>query len=193
MKKKIVAILALMFVLVGCGVSAEEYGNELQGVAEEILDNSAEVEDILGNYSEVWSYSIKSRGAIPVKVMAQVAGLDEEDIEAHFEVNSANNVPDDFSANVHSLVSYYEETGKIKEIEGKSDDIKEQISELNNPKDDFESAYNEVLDMYDLSKQYINLATDPSGSLQDFNTNKNELSDDILSKYNRLEVVMPNK
>lgn len=193
MKKKIVAILALVFVLVGCGVSAEEYGNSLQETADEIIENSENVEEILNMYSKVWDYSIQNRGAIPIEEMMVVTGFDEKTVREAFEINIADNVPNDFSKNIHSLVSYYESTGKLKEIEEKSSEIKEQISDLNNPKDEFESAYNEVLDMYDLSKQYINLATDPSGSLQDFNTNKNELSNGILSKYNRLEVVMPNK
>lgn len=193
MKKKIVAILALMFVLVGCGVSSEEYSNDLQSTADEILENSTEIEDVLNMYSKVWDYSIQSRSAIPIEEMMAVTGFDEETVREAFEINIADNVPNDFSINIHSLVSYYEGTGKLKEIEEKSNETKEQISDLNNPKDEFESAYNEILDMYDLSKQYLNMALDPSGSLQDFNTNKNELSSDILSRYNRLEVVMPNK
>lgn len=191
MKKKILAVLTLVFVLAGCGVSAKEYGNELQATADEILDNSDEVGNILNMYSTVWSYSIQSKGAIPVEEMMQVTGFDEETVRENFEINVADNIPNDFSINIHSLVAYYESTGKLKEIEEKSNEIKEQISDLNNPKDEFESAYSELLDMYDLSKQYINMATDPNGSLQDFNTNKNELSNNILSKYNRLEVVMP--
>lgn len=191
MKKKIVTILALLFVLVGCGVSAEEYSDSLQETANEILNYSSETEEILIMYSKVWDYSIQSRGAIPVEEIMQVTELDENTVREAFEINTAGNIPNDFSTNIHSLVSYYANTGKLEEIEEKSNEIKEQISDLDNPKGEFESAYNDLLNMYDLSKQYINMATDPNGSLQDFNEHKNELSNEILNKYNHLEVAIP--
>lgn len=195
MKNSLIVWLSLLslFLLIGCNNSeGAEYKSNLQSVADEIVDNASGVDEMLDVYSAVWSHSIKSRGAIPIDEMVVVTGFDRQDVETHFIVNNAGNVTDDFSVNIHSVNSYYEDTGKLDEIRENSNDIKDKMSELNDPSSDFEQVYEELLDMYNYSEEFNEMALDPSGSSQSFNDDKNQLLKDINSKYKRIEVIIPN-
>ena len=178
--------------LAGC--NSEEttsYRSDLQSVADKMLENGATVETLLYQYSKVWSYSIESKGAIPVQEMMALTGFSEDTVRDHFEINGAGNITDDFSTNIHSLNLYYVSIGSLEEIEEASKDIKSKITELNEPPEGYEKVYGEILDMYTYSEEYIEMALNPNGSLQSFNQNKNQLSSDILSKHKRIEATMP--
>lgn len=195
--KRVLTVLFLsviLFTLAGCdSKKTAEYRTDLQNVAGAMLDNASKAEEIVEYYAIVWNHSIKSRGAIPVEEMSTVTGIEQDVIQEYFEINNAGNIPNDFSINIHSLNAYYEGTGQLEEIKNTSDDIKNKISELNEPPKEYKKVYDEVLDMYNLSEKYIEMALNPSGSLQSFNEDKKQLSDDIVSKYKRIEVIMPSK
>lgn len=190
----VIFLLVSMVFLSGCNNAAvTEYREELQSTADEMLTIAADAEDILNMYASVWSHSIQSRGSITVSEMANITGLNESEVREHFVINSIGNIPDDFSTNVQSMVSYYKTTGKLDEIEMTSEDIKKKISELNNPPEGYTDVYNELLDMYIYIEEYTGLALNPTGSLQSFNDNREQLTSDILGKYTRIEVVMPSE
>jgi predicted outer membrane protein len=192
-RKHIFIILSLILLLAACGNKDEEYKADTQGVADEILENSAKVENILNEYSSIWKFSIENSSAIPVDEMAAHTGFSQEEVKEVFLINAAGNVPNDFSTNVHYLKMHYEGNGEIDEITKKSDDIKKRVSDLNDHPKGYDKAYEEILDMFDLSEKYIEMALNPSGSLQSFNEEKNKISSDILSKHKRIEVVMPSE
>lgn len=129
---------------------------------------------------------IESGTAIGVGKMAIKTGLDEEVIRDYFEINSIGNVSGEFSSNVNSLKSYYRAIGKLEEIEEISKEIKNKINELNDPPKGYEKVYDEVLDMFIYSEEYIEMALNPSGSLQSFNEDKNRLTSEIVSKFKRI-------
>lgn len=192
MKKLLFLIIVSLIVLAGC--NSEEttsYRSDLQSVADKMLENGTTVETLLDQYSKVWSYSIESKGAIPVQDMMALTGFSEDKVRDHFEINGAGNITDDFSTNIHSLNLYYDSIGSLEEIEEASKDIKSKITELNESPEGYEKVYDEILDMYTYSEEYIEMALNPNGSLQSFNQNKNQLSSDILSKHKRIEATMP--
>lgn len=189
MKKALFLLICSVFLLTGCG--GKKYGEELQNVADDILDNSAEIEGLLNEYSRIWSFSIESGDFIEIEDMANEMGISEDDINEYFALSALGDVPGDFSTNIYSLNSYYKETGVLDEIEKTSDEIKNKMSDLKKPPKGYEDVYDEVLEMYDLSEKYLEMALNPSGSLQEFNGSKNELTDKILSKHKRIEVIMP--
>lgn len=196
LKKTLTALLLIvsLLALAGCGdKKTAEYKTDLQSVADSMLDNSAAAETILNQYATVWDYSIKSRGAIPIDEMSTITGFERGVIEKYFKINNAGNIPNDFSINIHSLNAYYEGTGQLEEIKSLSNDVKSKVSGLNEPPKGFEKVYEEVLDMYNLSEEYIDMALNPSGSLQSFNEDRKRLSSEIISKFKRIEVIMPNK
>src|SRR5690625_4539979 len=112
-----------------------------------MLNTASEAEAMLNDYSSVWSHTIESGGAIPV--------------EEHFIINSMGNIPDDFSTNIHSLNDYFEATGDLDDIRNSKDNIKNKITELNEPPKDFEKAYDEALNMYNYFMEYVDMALSP--------------------------------
>src|SRR5699024_2541321 len=142
----------------------------------------------LNTYSKVWEYSIEARAAIDPENMAYKSGLDQDIVEEYFKINSAGNIPNDFSTNVHSVKSYYKEN-KIGHAEKSLDEIKEKINELNDTPDNYEKVYNEVLDMYTYLGDYLDMALEPSGNIGEFNNKKEELLSDIKNKYKRVEAI----
>lgn len=191
MKKVLFALLLVFFVLSACGNKKEEYKNNLQSSVDKMIETSIEAEGLIDNYAKVWNYTIKSKGAIPVASMAFTAGISEDDVKEHFPLNRANNIDKDFSTNINSLKSYYEDDGVIGELEKSLGEIKELISELKNPPEEFKEVYNETLDLYNLSDEFIRMAINPSGSLQDYNSDSKRLTSDLLNKKKRIDVVMP--
>ena len=193
--KKVLLLLfiCLSIILIGCNSNASKYGEDLQSVSDEILETASGVEDMLNQYSSVWSFSIQSRGAITVSDMMTQTGLDEDSITEYFQINSAGNIPDDFSTNVHSLNSYFEGTGQIEEMKNSSDDIKSKVSDLNNAPSDYEKAYDELLDMHSYFEEFIEMALNPKGNITSFNEDKNRIASDILSQHKRIETIMPSE
>ncbi|MCT1904101.1 hypothetical protein [Oceanobacillus sojae] len=191
--KRILILLAFsMLVLAGCGsANAAEYRDSIEDVSEQIIDNSADVETLLGYYTVIWKFSIENSNPIPVSDMANFTGMDEDTVREHFEINVAGNVTNDFTSNVNSLKSYYESIGDIGQIEEVADEIKGKISDLNDPPKDYEKVYEELLILYDLSEEFKEMLINPSGNLQTFSQNINDLSGEITSKNKRIEVIMP--
>lgn len=188
MKKTLLIGLYILF-LMGC--NSAQYNTELNEVADEMFENSVEVEGILEKYIVMWNKSIKSKYSLTFKEVSALTGIEEEDVKKHFEVNRGGNIPSEFSSNVNSLISYYQETGKLDEIKKRSDSIKEQITELKKPPKEYQEAYDEILDMYNYSEQYVEMALSPDGSLQSFSEQKKKLSSEISSNYKRIEVIAP--
>lgn len=184
-------LLLFVFALSACGNKKEDYKNELQSSVDKIIEASIKAESLVDNYAKVWDYTIKSKGAIPVASMAFTAGISEDDVKEYFPLNGANNINKDFSTNINALKSYYESNGVIAELEESIEEIKTLISELKNPTEEFKEVYSETLDLYNLSDEYIRMAINPSGSLQDYNADNKRLTTDLLNKKKRIDVVMP--
>lgn len=189
-------LVVLCMFLVGCSGdnNSEEYRTEIQNVADKIMENSENAEKIVDQYITIWDFSIENRmSSISVSDMAAKTGLDEETIKRHFKINAAGNIPGDFSLNVMALHSYFEESGEIAKLKETAEGIKEKINELNNPPEEFEKVYDELLDLFTHAEELLEMAIDPSGSYNDFTAKRNQLSSDITSQYKRVEVTMPSK
>lgn len=186
------AFVCFVFVAGCIDDEAKEYRENLLKVSKDMDHQSRAIKRALNTYSKVWEYSIEARAAIDPENMAYKSGLDQDIVEEYFKINSAGNIPNDFSTNVHSVKSYYKEN-KIGHAEKSFDEIKEKINELNDPPDNYEKVYNEVLDMYTYLGDYLDMALEPSGNIGEFNNKKEELLSDIKNKYKRVEAIMPNE
>ena len=190
--KRLIGLIILLVALVGCSDDSAEYKQNLKSAVDDVMKNTGEIEDVVEDYAFIWSLSIENSSPIPVWEMAVHTGLDEDEVESIFEINNAGNVTNDFSSNIHSLKSRFEENGTIEEIKNSIKDVKDQVSELNDPPKGYDKVYDELLELYDLSETYAEMALDPSGSLQDFTSKKNQVLDDIKGKQKRIDVLMPN-
>lgn len=195
MKNKFATLLALSFILLaltGCsGKKTAEYRAGMADTAEMMLNNKEMVGNVLDQYAKVWNYSIESRGAIPVDEMMAVTYLDRDTVIEYFTINSAGNIPADFSMNIHSMNSYFDKTGQLLLIKDAAAKVKERVADLNEPPAGYENVYEEVLDMYNLSEEYLEMALNPNGSYKSFNEDRTRLSSDLVSKFKRMEVILP--
>lgn len=189
--KRVIMVLVTLLVLVGCG-GKKEYQDNISRLADDVLSYSGEIESIVDKYNSVWEFSVENSSPVAIKDMAQHAGFSIWRVEEIFEINAAGNVPNDFSLNIHSLKDYYEKEGELEEIESNVANVKDRISDLNNPPKGYEKAFDEMLEMYEHLEKYSEMILDPSGSLQDFRENRREVESGIKSKYKRINVLIPN-
>ncbi len=188
--KRIFILIVTLIMLSGCGINAEEYEADLKDAADQMLEESEQVLSILDQYTSIWSFSIENRSAIGVNEVASFTGLSEDEVKEYFEINSMGNVTNDFSSNVHSVKGYFDD--QIDGLEKNAKNIKEKVSELKDTPKDYEKSYDELLDLYDLYEKNNEMMHSPSGTLQEFNKDKNELQNEIKSKHKRIDVVIPN-
>lgn len=192
-KYLIFLVLVLVVAGSGCGVNKKEYKNEIIDIKDKMIENASEAEEILNQYATVWSRSIENRGAFLVSEIVAITGLEEYELKKYFNLTEIGTIMNDFSSNVHSMKYYYEDIGKLEEIEMNSKEVKERINNLESPPKEFKEAYDELIDMYEYTEQYIDLALNPSGSLQEFNNKRSQLTDDIIGKHKRIEVLLPSE
>lgn len=186
--KLIMILIVTSLFLAACGGSIEK---DMNNVADDILENTTQVENILNKYFVVWEESVSSSGAIPISEMVEITGFNEVLVGEIFGINDFGNISSDFSDNIVALHSYYNGTGELEEIEEKSKKIKNKVTELNKPPKDYKDAYDVILDMYNSSTELTEMALNPQGFLEEFREKKPRLSNDISNKYKRLEVLIP--
>jgi|SRR5690625_453665 len=195
MKRIFILILfLLLLVFTGCGNKEKEteYGEDVNVAIEEILDNTSFAEGLLNKYADLWSYSIESRGGISVEDAAKLLDLSESTILTYFTVDyNSSTIYSGWQSNITSLQDYFKKSNRLKRLEETSSEIKKQIKELKNPPESYKKVYDELLEMYTLEEEYIQMALNPSGSIVSFNEDRRQLSDDIISKHNKIEVLMP--
>ncbi|MCG1020788.1 hypothetical protein [Sutcliffiella horikoshii] len=207
MKKVLMFVLLLLLVLGGCGnqgVNSNEkvesneekeskYGEDLDLIVNQILENSSKAEEVVNTYAFIWNNSINSY--VTLDDVKTKLGIEENKVREYFEMSgyggSSNILIDDFNKNLASLSKYYSDTGKIQELESASEAIKANLKELNNPPETYKNAYNEVLEFYTLANEYIQLATNPAGSLITYNQSRNQLSTEVIGKFERIQIIMP--
>src|SRR5699024_5858311 len=132
--------------------------------------------------------SISNGGAFLVSEMSSLTGIDEEGINEHFDVTEINTIVDDFSSNVNAVKSYHESEGTIKDLKNGIKEVKESVKGLKNPKGKNKDLHNYILDMYDATSKLVELAKEPTGSLNEFQEQKNKLLDEIESLDNKISV-----
>lgn len=191
-KVRVLYFLLLILILSACNNSKDiaNYKRNLERAADQIVTETEKASDMLDKYSLIWEYSIeRKRELTAVAQVASVTGLSERKIREHFEVNDHDIVSMDFSKNVHSMMSHL--NNRIEISKRRAENTKEKVSNLSDPVKGFDKAYEELLDMYDLYEKHHEMLINPSGSLQDFNSDKRELETEITSKRKRIDVVIP--
>lgn len=184
--KRLLLIL-LLIVLTACSGNYEEKSSD---VTDEMLDISSEAKLIIDQYTDVWSASITNGGAFLISEISALTGLDEDDVNEHFDVTEINTIVADFSSNVNAIKSYHESEGNMKKLKSDMKEVKKSVQELNNPKGKYKDLHGYVLDMYNATNKLVELAIEPTGSLNEFNDQKNELINDIESLENKINILV---
>jgi len=209
MKKILLILFAISIVLVGCGDKetkvasgneAEEqpkinYGEELSGLVLEVVSNTSIAEEMTNVYAYLWSNTIEYNGWFPIREIANILGTDKDLLNDYFgnDGTSPNYFRGDFNEAILQLGRYYVQHGKVDDLNEGSDKIESKIKELNNPPEEYEKVYDEIIELYTMEEEYVQMAISPSGSLISFNESRNTLSTNIVSKVKEIDVIMPSK
>lgn len=104
------------------------------------------------------------------------------------EENTKKYVMDDFNDSLSALFSDSSFKEKLSSIESNKDSVNDLMKELKNPPDEYKEAYDELKDLYDSYLNIVNIATDPSGSLQTYTSNFNSADSDVAQKIQSIQI-----
>lgn len=197
MRKSVLILFVLSFVLVGCGKmanSANDYNQDLNSLVTKIESNALTAGEMLIVYSTVWDWS---GNFILPSDLQKLIEIEKSEIEKYFGLFTDTDYGEGLSLTIDEAVNgvklYYSDMGKIEELQTNSENISNKLKELKEPPQEYQEYYNNVMDLYLLHEKYIEMAINPSGSLIEYNKNANELASDIKNKMNEIEIIMPNE
>lgn len=197
-------LLFCLLLLFGCGseetqgakeegLTEAEYGQKLEQISTDIINSGTTAEEMLNTYSQLWSTAIERD--ITKEDLKTVLDLSVSDMEEYFNYDFYSQLPvatrGDFNTVIIGTENFYNGTGKVEELQSASSNIESNLKELNNPPEQFQKVYDETLELYANYKEFVSLAESPSGSLLEFNKKFGELSTDIVSSVDKIEVMMP--
>lgn len=93
-----------------------------------------------------------------------------------------------FSTAVHNLFEDSSFSSKIRSIENNQDEVQALMKELKNPPREYEEAYDKISELYDAYTELTELVTSPSGSLQTFSSNFEEVDSEIVKCYKAMSI-----
>lgn len=99
----------------------------------------------------------------------------------------------DFDTALANLYTDSSTTEKVSNIESNQSSVKDLIKKLQNPPEGLDKCYNTVYDLYEAYKILTDLATNPSGSYEEFGTKKSDAVSDFMSSYEKLDNQTPEK
>ncbi|MCL6444406.1 MAG: hypothetical protein K6T83_13295 [Alicyclobacillus sp.] len=147
-----------------------DYRRHLLETALTLTENAALAAQICGDYSQVWSDTIDD-GYITVN--------------GHFTT--------DFSEAVQYKQDELDSDGTLDELTSNDEKIQSMMSKLQNPPKGFEKAYADLEDAYKAYSDLEGEATNPTGSLVEFNQKVNSDNDDVVSALKLVRVDVPEK
>lgn len=99
----------------------------------------------------------------------------------------------DFDTALAKLYADSSTTEKVSNIESNQSSVKDLIKKLQNPLEGLDKCYNTVYDLYETYKILTDLATNPSGSYEEFGTKKSDAVLNFTSLYEKLDNQIPEK
>lgn len=179
-KKKWIFSIVTVLLLIGAGVGtylyidkknkelAEEYEADIELVADKIISSGSVAEDMINNYSSVWHDAI---------------------YEDFYQIDGE--YVSDFNEAIQIQYAKHSTEGLNKVIEDDLENIKSDIKDLNDPPEEFEDAYEALLNLYKSYSSFANLALTPDGSLTTYNETTNSLGSEVVSNYEEFSLKMP--
>lgn len=99
----------------------------------------------------------------------------------------------DFNTSISYLYSDSTFSNKISSLENYKDSLAAFYKKLNNPPDDFEDCYSSATQLYTDCLSLIDLAINPTGSLQNYSDNFSKYDSAIVSSIQKLKAQIPEK
>ena len=123
-----------------------------------------------------------------IKKVWHNAIYEERDTETDKYTKPKGYFSGDFNDALALLFSDTSFSVKIQDIKINQASVKNMMKDLQNPPDEYESAYDSLKDLYDAYLDLTNLAINPTGSLQSFSNSFNDADSKLLKCYNAMEI-----
>ena len=184
-RNKIIAIVVGIVLAAICGVSIKQmvdkqnlekaeanYKSNLSTIMHTMLSGASDAESACNLIKKVWYNSI----------------YEERDTETDKYTKPKGYFSGDFNDALELLFSDTSFSVKIQDIKTNQVSVKSMMKTLQNPPDEYESAYDSLKELYDAYLDLTNLAINPTGSLQLFSSNFNDANGKMLKCYNAMEI-----
>lgn len=172
----IIAVIAAVCALRASRAKAiEAYGDQLESVTYTMLSGAADAETACNLIKSVWYNCI----------------FEESDPETDpftRRNSGTGSFYSDFNTALSLLFIDADFIADIDAIEDNQAEVKASIQALADPPEQYQSAYDDLMDFYDAYLTLTSLACSPSGSLQTYADDFNEADTATLTAYNRMEL-----
>ena len=179
----VVAVLAVIIALL-VGKNVKE-----QKLAEEAAQRSADYASTLETASFTMllgAIDAEEAGNL-IKSVWYNAIYEEYDSETN-KYTRPNGYYVDFNDALGNLFADSSFQSTISSIESNQELVAGLMKDLKNPPEEYEDAYEAIMELYDAYKALTNLATNPTGSLQTFSENFNEADTAVVNCYDAMEL-----
>lgn len=190
----ITSILIIAGIIGGKIYSEKKYQKKLIETAEEIINLGADSEKITNNFIGLWGEKIndKSTKKWTRDYIARRLGVD-------VKIFVGNTTPFEFydeALSFNDVLRCYKEYNTKMLINDRLINRREIVElgvmGLNNTPSKFKKSYDSLVEMYTNVSSYVSLATNPTGSLNSYRNETNNLSNNIVNEYTIFKTQIPN-
>ena len=144
------------------------YGQNLNVAVLDMLDGTMKATVMCATYSSVWDQAIQ---------------------------NNFVTIGDKTAFTFDEAIQYQEQSfqsdGSQSSIDSNKSSVDKLMQECNNPPQEFKSAYDTAIQMYDSYTQLMSEAESPTGSLVNFNSTTDQIESDINKKASEFKIELP--
>lgn len=152
-----------------------EYAEKLELVTLKMLSGAADAEDCCNLIRKVWSNAI----------------YEEDDAETDKYTKVNGHFVSDFNDALGNLYEDSEFQTQTSDIEENQETVISIMKELQNPSEEYKTAYKSLVECYDAYLTFTNMAINPDGSLNTFSDDFDDADTEFLHCYDTMKIYLP--
>lgn len=155
---------------------SQEYYQNLMLVTDTMLSGAADAENCCNLIVQVWNNAIWQK----------------EDSETDPYTKRDGNFVEDFNDALDNLFSDPAFCKQLDSIIENQKEVNSIVGELRNPPDEYKTAYTSLAECYDAYWTFTNMAINPTGSLETFSADFDEVDTEFMHCYHVMEFYLQN-
>lgn len=152
-----------------------EYAEKLELVINNMLLGAADAESCCNLIRRVWSNAIYEK--------------DDDETDKYTKVNGR--FVSDFNDALDNLYEDSDFQTQISDIEENQETVISIMKELQNPPEEYKTAYKSLVECYDAYLTFTNMAIYPDGSLNTFSDDFDDADTEFLHCYDTMKIYLP--
>lgn len=152
-----------------------EYAEKLELVINNMLLGAADAESCCNLIRQVWSNAIYEK--------------DDDETDKYTKVNGR--FVSDFNDALDNLYEDSDFQTQISDIEENQETVISIMKELQNPPEEYKTAYKSLVECYDAYLTFTNMAIYPDGSLNTFSDDFDDADTEFLHCYDTMKIYLP--